>query len=289
MNHEQQKQRAELFQRMHCFSQVPHVSQSPHVSQVPETFILANAWNAVSARIFEQAGFRALATTSAGIAFSQGSSDGEQLTLDVLLLVVKQMADAVSIPVSVDFEAGYADSDEEICDNVRRLIASGAVGLNIEDGCQRTDLRDLDACCRSISAIAALKQELDIPFVLNGRTDALIKNMEREQALALAIERCAAFAEAGADCVFVPGASAAEVEQLSQSITAPLNVLASAQCPNLAELQKMNVVRVSLGSGPMRAAMAFYADMAAKICQTGTFDAMLDRQTPFSEASDLFT
>ena len=176
-------------------------------------FILPNAWDAGSAKIFEKAGYEAIATTSAGIAYSLGYADGEIVTMEELLPVVRQIVKRTTVPLSVDIERGYGATPEEVTKNVRAIIAAGAVGINIEDG-YPTDtphaesyLEETALQVTKIEQLAALKNELEIPFVINARTCAYLLNIgDADTRLEKTIERCNAYAAAGADCIFIPAA-----------------------------------------------------------------------------------
>ena len=189
---QKQKKRAEEFMRMHMQA---------------DMFVLPNVWDAGSARVFENQGFDAVATTSAGIAYSMGYPDGEHITLDDLAYCVKNISRRINIPLSVDFERGYSEEPQEVKDNARRLIECGAVGFNIEDGLPSSEVTPIKEQTEKIKSLRELKQELDIPFVINARTCAYwLKSGKEESLRYTAIERANAYAQAGADCIFIPGA-----------------------------------------------------------------------------------
>ena len=152
-----QREKAKAFLRMH---------------QTEGMFVIPNAWDAASAYIYEKAGFAAVATTSAGIAYALGYPDGEQVSLEDLLFVVKKITGRVQVPVSVDFERGYAEDPMQVKENARRLLAVGAVGFNLEDGQADGRLSPLELQIQKIQALCELKKELDLPFVINARTIA---------------------------------------------------------------------------------------------------------------------
>lgn len=156
---EKQKEKARLFKRMR---------------EEEELFILPNAWDVGSARIFEKSGFEVLATSSAGVAHSLGLADGEKLELEDLLYLVKAINDRVDIPLSVDFERGFGDSPQEIKNSVRRVLEAGAVGINIEDSREDGSLIDIEAMAGNLKALAELKGELGLDFVINARTDSFL-------------------------------------------------------------------------------------------------------------------
>ena len=207
-----QREKAKAFLRMH---------------QTEGMFVIPNAWDAASAYIYEKAGFAAVATTSAGIAYALGYPDGEQVSLEDLRCVAKKITERVQVPVSVDFERGYAEEPVQVKENARRLLAAGAVGFNLEDGQTDGRLSPLELQIKKIQALCELKKELDLPFVINARTCAYWLNIgSEEEKFAEAIRRGNAFAEAGADCVFVPGAmDQVTVKALVLGIHAPLHLI----------------------------------------------------------------
>ncbi len=258
----------------------------------PELLVLPNAWDVGSAVVFEQAGFPAIGTTSAGIAFSLGSADGERITREELLEVERRIVSRIRVPLSVDIETGYGDTPEAVCATVRTVIAAGAVGLNIEDGVigEQRELADMQRHCEMLRAVAALKAELGIPFVLNARTDGLWLTAGDERTRVQdAIERGNRYLTAGADCIFVPGMlDSGTVARLVSGLDGPLNVIATPLCPSVGELTAMRVARLSLGSGPVRAAYNSTRNIASELMSHGTLDAMFGDTMSYAEANALF-
>lgn len=234
-----QRQKARIFSAMH---------------KDKNMFILPNAWDVGSAYVFEKQGFKAVATSSAGIAYDLGYPDGEDISFDDLLYVVGKMATRIDIPLSVDFERGYSEVREEVKGNARKLLFAGAVGFNIEDGLPDGTLSPLNELLEKIKALSELKQELDIDFVINARTCAYWLNVAgEEEKLKIAFERGNAFVEAGADCVFIPGAiDETTVAKLVNGINAPVNIILNGAYNDFAGLDKLGVRRLSVGSGPVR-------------------------------------
>jgi 2-methylisocitrate lyase-like PEP mutase family enzyme len=247
--------------------------------------ILPNAWDSASARVFEEAGFRAVATTSAGLAASLGYPDGERAPLDDVLWVVRHITETVSIPVSVDLEAGYGDTPEAVGRSCRAVLAAGAVGVNIEDGVA-SSLRDLNA---QIERIVAAKEASGL-FV-NARTDVFLRRVgPPETWFDHAVKRANAYHDAGADCFFVPGVTDGEtIERLAGALKGALNVLAGPGTPRAGDLERAGVARVTLGSGPMRSTMALTRRIAQELLATGTYRSFLDDTLPFDEANRLFS
>ncbi len=240
--------------------------------------VLVNAWDAASARIFEEAGSEAIATTSAGVAYACGYPDGQKISRERMLEAVARVAAAVSLPVTADMEAGYGDSPEEMDRAAAGLLEAGAVGLNLEDGTGRPEapLADLALQVEKIRSILAAGRRRGVPIVLNARTDVYLRGVGPEQGrLAEAVRRGKAYRDAGAACVFVPGVTDPEViRALVARLACPVNVLATAGSPPIAELAKLGVARVSLGSGPMRAAMTQVRRLAEEVLTKGTYAAL---------------
>ncbi|KXT80184.1 isocitrate lyase/PEP mutase family protein [Streptococcus oralis] len=272
---EKQIQRAQTFQALH---------------KKDDLLLLPNIWNVGSALVFEKEGAKALATSSAGIAFDLGYPDGEDITFDDLLEMVSKICRRVTVPVSVDFERGYAETGAEVKENARKLLEAGAVGVNIEDGCSDGSLSSLDLQLEKIQALVALKEETGIPFVINARTCAFWYDVAgEEENLSIAIERGRAFAQAGADCVFVPGAmSLVAAKTLIQEIPCPLNLILTPQTQDIQVLNQAGLARLSLGSGPVRATYQGVIQLAQKIQQEQDFTALLQTPLTYAKANEYF-
>jgi 2-methylisocitrate lyase-like PEP mutase family enzyme len=240
--------------------------------------VLVNAWDAATARIFEKAGSEAIATTSAGIAFACGYPDGQKISHVRMLEAVARICAAVSVPVTADMEAGYGDTPEEIHRTAVSVLEVGAVGLNLEDGTGRPEapLADPALQVEKIRAVVAAGRLHGIPIVLNARTDVYLRQVGPEaDRLAEAIRRGEAYRDAGADCVFVPGVTdPAVIGALVKQLACPVNVLAVADSPSIAELARLGVARVSLGSGPMRAAMTQMQRLVEEVLSKGTYSTL---------------
>jgi 2-methylisocitrate lyase-like PEP mutase family enzyme len=236
---EQQKEKARKFSTMH---------------RQPGMFILPNAWDVGSAYVFEKQGFAAVATSSAGIAYALGCPDSETVSFDDYLWIVERMSRRLNIPLSVDFERGYGETADEVKDNARKMLLAGVVGFNIEDGQPDGSLAPLEFQLAKIKALTELKAELDIDFVINARSCAYWLNIGNEETkLQTACERGNAFAEAGADCVFVPGAvDENTIRRLVVGIKAPLNIILNGKFNDFAQLRKLGVRRLSIGSSLVR-------------------------------------
>lgn len=248
--------------------------------------VLPNAWDAASARIFELAGARAIGTTSGGIAASLGYPDGEALPRELLVAAVRQITQTVAIPVSVDLEAGYGTTPSEVCDTVEVVLAEGAVGINIEDGTGEPTL-----LVEKIAAIREHARRGDVPLFINGRTDVfLAAHGDPRAELDEAIRRLHAYERAGADGLFAPGLEdAPTISRLLGEIHRPLNILARRGVPPVAELQRLGVARVSVGSGPMRATLALTRRIAHELLQKGTYTAFVTEALSWAETNRMFT
>ncbi len=216
----------------------------------PETLVLPNVWDVAGARIVAEAGFPAIATSSAGIAWSLGYADGEQITRDEMLFMVRRIAAAVDLPVTADMEAGYGEAPDAVAATVRATLEAGAVGANIEDSSSQGaghPLLDFELSVARIAAGRAAADDACVPFVINARTDGFYPGLS-EEAFADSVRRANAYLEAGANCVFVPFVrDAAMIRRLVGAIDGPVNILAAAPSPPIPEMQKLGVARVSIG------------------------------------------
>ncbi|MBZ5622467.1 MAG: isocitrate lyase/phosphoenolpyruvate mutase family protein [Acidobacteriia bacterium] len=251
----------------------------------PRILVLPNAWDAASARIFEQAGFQALATTSAGIAASLGYPDGERVGRDEMLAVVRRIVQAVSVPVTADLESGYGASTADVEATARGAIAAGAVGLNLEDARARI-LLEMAQAVERIRAVRRVADEAGVPLVINARIDVLLRQAgPPETRVEETIRRANAYRDAGADCLFVPAALDAEtIGRLVGAIRGPVNILALPGVPSISELERLGVARVSTGSGPMRATMTLTRRIAEELKQ-GEFRAITEAITTYAEVN----
>jgi 2-methylisocitrate lyase-like PEP mutase family enzyme len=254
----------------------------------PEVLVLPNAWDCASARIFEEAGFPAIATTSAGVAFSLGYPDGQRIPRDEMLACVKRIASRVRVPVTADLEAGYDD----IAKTAIGLIESGAVGLNLEDleDANSRTLVELSRQVQKIKAVRRVGEERGVRIVINARTDQYLTQIgEAAKRFDRACDRLRAYIDAGADCVFVPGINDEEtIGRFVEALKFPLNILVGAGSPSVSRLRELGVRRVSVGSGITRTAMGATRRAAEQLQRTGTYSAMVDGAIPYAEANGLF-
>jgi len=243
-----------------------------------DVLVLANVWDAASARIVEDAGFPALATTSAGIAFAQGFPDGQKISPGEMLKAVARIAAAVGVPVTADVEAGYGSAPEDAARTARGVIEAGAVGLNFEDatGDPARPLFDLPLQLERIRAICETSRKIGVPLVLNARTDVYLAQVgDPATRYDESLRRLSAYRDAGADCVFVPGIRDTDtMRRIVGDLKCPVNILAVPGSPSISELAAMGVRRISLGSGPMRAAMGVVLRLVDELKTSGTYSQM---------------
>lgn len=259
----------------------------------PKMLLLPNAWDVASARILEEAGHPAIATTSAGIAYSLGYADGQIISRDEMLSMVARIARAVRVPVTADLEAGYGTTPQAIAETVKAAIEAGAIGMNLEDlsGDEKNPLVELPLQIEKIRAVRETGASMGVPFVLNARTDVYLAATGTEETrFERTVERLSAYGKAGADCVFAPGMTDLEtIGKLVKAVEAPLNILAVAGCPPMAELEKVGVARVSTGSGIMRAAMGVVQRVAKEMIAERSCDAMLTGAIPYIDLKGMMT
>lgn len=258
-----------------------------------KTLLLPNAWDVASARIFEDADFPAIATSSAAVAFARGYPDGQKISRNEMLEAVGRIAEAVHVPVTADMEAGYGTTPEDVAETAREVIAAGAVGMNLEDAIddKPDELADLNLQKEKILAINEISARAGLAFVLNARTDVFLAGIgPADTRLVRTLERLNAYRDAGAQCLFAPGVKDKDtIAQLVKGVRGPLNILATAGTPPLAELQALGVARVSVGSGPMRATLGLVSRMARQFREEGIFSLMTEGAIAYADVNRLFT
>jgi 2-methylisocitrate lyase-like PEP mutase family enzyme len=251
----------------------------------PRVLILANAWDAASARLVEAAGFPAVATSSAGVAFALGYPDGERIAREEMLDMVRRIARVVKVPVTADAEAGYGSTAEAAAETARGVALAGAVGMNLEDA-RDGRLLPLEL---QVERIRAARAAANVPLVINARTDVFgVEQIAEPQRLPEAVRRANAYLQAGADCAFVPFVSNRElIARLAREIQGPLNVLGTPDTPPVAELERLGVRRVSVGGGLARAAYGRARRLALEIREKGTFEALREGAISYAEMQRL--
>jgi len=259
-----------------------------HVAGRP--LALANAWDVASARIVEDAGASAIATTSAGAAWSFGAADGVRFDRDRAIDLVARVVAAVRVPVTADIESGYGRTPDDVAETVRRILEAGAVGINLEDA--RYDegpaLRSINDQCERIAAARGAAEAAGVRLFLNARTDPYLRAVgEPADRLRDTLDRAAAYVAAGADGIFVPGVTdPAIVAELAGKITVPLNILAGPGAPTVGELARLGVARVSLGSSVAAAAYGLVRRSATALLADGNYPE-LDGGIAYAQLNDL--
>ena len=278
MDIRKQAEKAEKFRKLH---------------HGPRLLLLANAWDVATARILEECGHPAIATSSAAVAYSLGYVDGQRISRDEMLEVTGRVARAVNIPVTADLEAGYGTTAKDMADTVKAAIAAGIIGMNLEDvtGDDESSLVDLPLQVEKIRAIREAASSAGVPFVLNARTDIYLLPIGPEATrFERTVERLRAYREAGADCLFAPGVyDLATIAKLVKEVEAPLNILANPACPPVTEMEKAGVARVSAGSGIMRAAMGLVQRIGQEMLEARSCEMMFAGATPFIDLKRMMT
>jgi 2-methylisocitrate lyase-like PEP mutase family enzyme len=268
-------------------TQSDNAEQLRALHQPGRPLVLVNAWDAASARAVVQAGAPAVATSSAAAAFGLGYPDGQRISREEMLGAVGIITRAVDVPVTADMEAGYGDLPEDAAETARGVVLAGAVGLNMEDTTAFGFLLAIDQFVAKIEAVRAVATETGVPLVLNARTDVFLSPGHTDSQLSQAVDRGRAYTEAGADCVFVPGVTDAHVvAALVDGIGANVSVLASHQ-NTVAELARAGVARISVGSGPYRAALSEALKLADEVYSMGTFATLADSVISHEDAQRL--
>ncbi len=251
----------------------------------PDVLILPNAFDAGSARLIETLGAKAIATTSAGVAWTHGYADGHYLTVDALVATVREIARVVKLPITTDVEGGYADDPAAAGEVVARVIDAGAVGINIEDGVDAPEL-----LCRKIEAAQSVAERAGVKLFVNARCDVYLRKLaEGEAALAETLRRGKLYLAAGADGLFVPFAADATVmSAVIAEVPLPFNAITRKGLPSLAELKTLGVRRLSAGTGISRAAFEATRAAAAQFLADGDSDTLVARGGAPSDLNALF-
>jgi 2-methylisocitrate lyase-like PEP mutase family enzyme len=277
MNIEEQKSKAMAFRAMHRGGKI---------------LVLPNAWDVASARVFEEAGFGAIATTSAGVAFSLGYPDGQKISREEMLARVGRIARAVKVPVTADVEAGYGLRPEDAARTTSEVIAAGAVGLNLEDttGDGAHPLVDLPLQLDRIRAVKAAALKTGVLLVLNARTDVYLANVgEPASRYVESVRRLVAYRDAGADCVFLPGVTDAEtIGKIVRDTQCPVNILAGPGSLSVPELENLGVARVSVGSSAMRATLGLVKRIGEELKSAGTYTT-LEGGIPYADVNRMLS
>ncbi len=270
-----QKEKAEDFRALH------------HGKRI---LILPNGWDVPSARVFEDAGFPAIATSSAGLLVSLGYPDGEMIGRDEFVSAIGRIASVLSVPLSADVVAGFGKTTKDVLVTVKAILKIGAVGINIEDFTHATKkLFPIERQVENVKAIRKLGETVGVPLVINARTDAL-RFAEGDEGARFkeAVRRATAYRDAGADCVYPMGLTdAASIANFVKALDFPINVMVRKGLPPIRELQKLGVARVSFGPGPSYAAMGLLKRIAKEVLEKGTYENLTEGAITFDELNAL--
>ncbi|MBG9451350.1 dihydrouridine synthase [Cytobacillus firmus] len=263
MSSKEQSLKANTFHRLH---------------QQSSTFVLPNAWDVISAKMFEECGFKAIGTTSAGIAASLGYLDGQSIPLNKMVETIENIAKSVNVPVSADIEAGYGVTVEEILETVKAVAAAGAIGINLEDGTgdPNRPIFDISSHVEKIAAIKELSESSNMRLFINARTDLFWLNAgDSSTRLREAVMRAKAFQDAGADCIFIPGLTdRKDIKKIREEVPCPINLLIDPEMPSISELSEIGIERLSCGSVPFRATLTYLRTISEEIVNRQTFHQM---------------
>ncbi len=247
--------------------------------------VLPNAWDAGSARLFENTGAKAIATTSAGVAWALGYLDGNVLPVEKLVAVVASITNAIEVPLSVDIEAGYTDEPKKIADKLKPIIEAGAVGINIEDGEGSPDL-----LVRKIEQARKTADSAGVKLFINARTDVYLNGLGTpESQKDETISRAALYRAAGADGIFVPGlCESAAIKAIASEVKMPLNVMAWPDLASATELSKLGVRRLSSGAAIAQVLWNHAEELAKSFLKTGDSGIFLKNAMGYSKLQSLF-
>ena len=270
-----QKEKAEAFRRLH---------------DRREVLVLPNAWDVPSARVFEDEGFPAVATSSAGMLVSLGYPDGEGIPLGEFVAAVGRTAKVLSVPLSADVVGGFGDSSHGVAKTVEAVVRSGAVGINIEDFVHSSkELLPLEKQLERLRAIIRLREQMRIHFVVNARTDALRFAVGDDSArLQEAIRRAEAYRDIGADCVYPMGLTdATSISAFVKALDFPINVMVRKGLPSVPELRRLGVARVSFGPSASYATMGLLKRVSKEVRAKGTYTGLTEEAITFDQLNAL--
>lgn len=255
--------------------------------------LLPNAWDVITAKMYEKFGFKAIGTTSAGIAATLGYPDGQVMSLEENLGVVKRIVNNVNVPVSADIEAGYSTSVEGAVEAAKAAIDAGAVGINLEDstGNDENPFFEISEQVNRIKAIRSMAESRGIHLVINIRNDIFMLGKEgHSEKFKQTVKRANIYKEAGADCIFVPDIGDFNeqiITDLVKEIDAPLNIIAADNIPPVQKLEEIGVARLSFGPRPMRAMLSLLGKMQKELFENGTYKIMSAGTLSYDEINSL--
>lgn len=276
MEHERQVHLADVFRARH--------QRSP-------LLLLPNAWDALSARIIEDEGFDAVATTSGGVNWALGYADGEAAPWPEVVAATARMARVLQVPLTADIEMGYGDSPADVAKSVADIIAAGAVGINLEDGTGRADapIRSVEDAVARIRAARKAATEAGVPIVINARVDLYLRQVgDPASRFTETVRRAEAYVAAGADCIYpIALADAETIGRLTQAIRAPVNIVGHAGTPDVATLERLGVRRVSTATSVTMMVIDETRRLARELRERGSFD-ILNHKVKRPDVQKLF-
>ena len=252
--------------------------------------ILPNAWDIPSARVFENEGFPAVATSSAGLMVSLGYPDGEVIGRPEFVSAVERIARVLSVPLSVDIVAGFGKTTEEVVATVKAILRAGGIGINIEDFSHATKkLFPVERQVENVKAIRRLGDAVGVPLVINARTDALrFGTGDDEAKFEEAVRRATTYRDAGADCVYPMGLTeAVSIKRFVKELHFPINVMVRKGLPPVRELERLGVARVSFGPSASYATMGLLKRASKEVLEKGTYQKLVDAAISFDELNSL--
>ena len=271
-------------------SQIEKAKDFLSLHQSRELLILPNIWNPIGARILEAKGYSAVATASAAVSSSLGYKDGERIKFSTLMDVLTRVASSVEIPVSADIESGYADSISSLKENINQIIASGVVGINIEDSLKEEGvLRPIEDQCKRITAVRETAEEHNIHLVINARVDCFLSGtfQTNEEKIEETVIRAKLYSEAGADCIYPIGPGDKEtVQTLRNRIASPINILASVNAVPLTVMKELGINRVSFGPYIFRSCLKKFIDIIDELYGLGNYDCFTDNMMSRDETKE---
>jgi 2-methylisocitrate lyase-like PEP mutase family enzyme len=251
--------------------------------------VLPNVWDALSARLFVEAGFDALATTSGGVAWALGYPDGEAAPWTEVVAATERIVRTAGVPVTADIEAGYGATPTEVGHHVAEIIQTGIVGINLEDGLHGP-IRSIEDAIARLSAAREAAQKQGVPIVINARCDVYHLQLGEEKArFAATVDRCKAYLAAGADCVYPFGLrDPATIAELVRAVDAPVNITGRPGMPDASALERLGVARVTIASALTLVAMSAIQKLASEFRATGSFE-ILTASIRHPDAQKLFS
>lgn len=237
--------------------------------------VIPNAWDGASAAVVTRAGAQAVATTSAGVAWAAGTSDGGGLDRDQAIAAIRAVSQGTTLPVSADIEHGYGETEKELLESIELFLDTGIAGINIEDSLDG-ELRETDEQAARISLIRETAEGKGIPLFINARVDSYFFGpADAEERFTQTIKRSQAYVEAGADGIFVPGVGdAATISRLVSAVSVPVNIMVGPGSLNVNELLGLGVGRVTLGMAGALGAYGFLEEAAREMLSTGSYESL---------------